>query len=45
VIPLFERVLAGETIRQEALRFESGGIVSYWDVVLAPGGKREITGI
>jgi signal transduction histidine kinase/predicted hydrocarbon binding protein len=36
VIPLFERVLAGETIRQEALRFESGGIVSYWDVVLAP---------
>jgi PAS domain S-box-containing protein len=36
VVPLFERVLAGETIRQEALRFESGGIVSYWDVVLAP---------
>lgn len=36
VMPLFERVLAGETIRQEALRFESGGIVSYWDVVLAP---------
>ena len=36
VIPLFERVLAGETIRQHALRFESGGIVSYWDVVLAP---------
>jgi PAS domain S-box-containing protein len=42
VVPLFERVLAGETIRQEALRFESGGIVSYWDVVLAPlveGGR------
>lgn len=36
VIPLFERVLKGETIRQDALRFESGGIVSYWDVVLAP---------
>lgn len=36
VLPLFERVLAGETIRQDALRFESGGIVSYWDVVLAP---------
>ena len=36
VMPLFERVLTGETIRQEALRFESGGIVSYWDVVLAP---------
>ncbi|MEA3439707.1 MAG: GAF domain-containing protein [Chloroflexota bacterium] len=36
VIPLFERVMAGETIRADALRFESGGIVSYWDVVLAP---------
>lgn len=36
VIPLFERVLAGETINQHALRFESKGIVSYWDVVLAP---------
>ena len=36
VLPLFERVLAGETIRHDALRFESGGIVSYWDVVLAP---------
>jgi len=35
-IPLFERVLAGETIRQNALKFESGGIVSFWDVVLAP---------
>ena len=46
VIPLFERVLAGETIRQEALRFESGGIVSYWDVVLAPLEENgEVTGI
>jgi signal transduction histidine kinase/predicted hydrocarbon binding protein len=36
VIPIFERVLAGETIRQDGLRFESGGIVSYWDIVLAP---------
>jgi GAF domain-containing protein len=35
-IPLFERALAGEIIRQEALRFESGGIVSYRDVVPAP---------
>jgi PAS domain S-box-containing protein len=46
VIPLFERVLAGETIRQDALRFESGGIVSYWDLVLAPLIKDgEVTGI
>ncbi len=36
VIPLFERVLAGETVRQEALRLESGGILSYWDSVLSP---------
>ena len=35
-IPLFERVLAGKTISENALRFESGGIISYWDVVLAP---------
>jgi signal transduction histidine kinase len=36
VLPLFERVLAGETVRQEAVRLEVEGIVSYWDVVLAP---------
>ncbi len=34
--PLFERVLRGETIEQEALRLETGDNVSYWDVVLAP---------
>jgi len=45
-IPLFERVLAGETIRQNALRFVSGGISSYWDVVLSPLiEKGEVTGI
>lgn len=36
VTPLFERVLAGEIIRQNDLRLESQGIVTYWDVVLAP---------
>jgi two-component system nitrate/nitrite sensor histidine kinase NarX len=35
-VPMLERVLANETIRGDALRFESGGIVSYWDIVLAP---------
>jgi len=46
VIPLFERVLAGETIRQEAVRLESGGIVTYWDMVLAPlFWDGEVTGI
>lgn len=34
--PLFERVFAGETIRQEALRMESGDLVSYRDIVLTP---------
>ncbi len=36
VQPLFERTLAGETVRQNNVRLESEGIVTYWDVVLAP---------
>jgi signal transduction histidine kinase/predicted hydrocarbon binding protein len=46
VTPVFQRVLTGETVQQEALRIESGGIVSYWDAVFSPlveGGK--VTGI
>ncbi|MBK7895555.1 MAG: PAS domain-containing protein [Anaerolineaceae bacterium] len=46
VQPMFERVLAGETIQQNDVRFRFRGIVTYWDVVLAPlveGG--EIVGI
>ena len=35
-MPIFERVLSGETVRLEGLRLESGGIASYWDVVFAP---------
>jgi PAS domain S-box-containing protein len=34
--PLFERVLAGETVHQEAFRQQSGGHVSYWDSVTTP---------
>ncbi|MGD2079335.1 MAG: GAF domain-containing protein, partial [Chloroflexota bacterium] len=34
--PLLERVLAGETIEREAMPSESGGILSYWDVVFSP---------
>jgi signal transduction histidine kinase/predicted hydrocarbon binding protein len=34
--PLFERTLAGETVQLDNVRLESGGIVTYWDVVLAP---------
>lgn len=36
VLPMFERVLAGETIGAHGVRLESGGIVSYWDIFLAP---------
>lgn len=36
VQPLFERVLEGETIQQNDVRLELEGIVTYWDVVLAP---------
>lgn len=36
ILPMFERALAGETVRQDNLRLEAGGIVSYWDVVLTP---------
>ena len=46
VMPLFEQALAGETIRREAVRLESEGIVTYWDVVLAPVFEgEEVTGI
>jgi PAS domain S-box-containing protein len=34
--PLFERVLAGETLQMDAFHLQSGGIESYWDVVLSP---------
>jgi len=36
VYPLFERILQGETIKQESLRMDTGDKVSYWDLVLAP---------
>ena len=36
VLPLFKRVLAGETVQQNSVYLESEGIVTYWDVVLAP---------
>jgi PAS domain S-box-containing protein len=34
--PLFTRVFTGETIRQDAVRIESGGVESFWDIVLTP---------
>ncbi len=36
VLPLFDRTLDGETVRQNSVRLESEGIVTYWDIVLAP---------
>jgi signal transduction histidine kinase len=35
-LPLIERALAGDTVRQEALRVEINAVISYWDVILAP---------
>ena len=46
VEPLFDRVLAGETIREEGVPLQTGKRVTYWDVVLAPVKERgEVTGI
>jgi signal transduction histidine kinase/predicted hydrocarbon binding protein len=36
LIPLFERVFTGETVRQDAVHLESKGRESFWDIVLAP---------
>jgi signal transduction histidine kinase len=44
--PALVPLLAGETLRAEAARLEIGGIVSYWDVVLAPLIEHgEVTGV
>jgi PAS domain S-box-containing protein len=46
VMPVFEQVLAGETVQQESFRLEINGVVSYWDAVLTPlTSDNEITGI
>ncbi len=36
LVPLFERVFAGETVRQDSVRIESGSVASFWDIVLSP---------
>ncbi|MBE7434657.1 MAG: GAF domain-containing protein [Anaerolineales bacterium] len=36
VLPMFQQVLAGETIGANSVRLESGGVVSFWDIFLAP---------
>lgn len=46
ILPLFKKVLDGETVREGSLRLETGGRVTYWDVVLAPLSENEtISGI
>jgi len=34
--PIAKRVLSGETVRLQGLQLEQGGVVNYWDVVMAP---------
>ena len=36
VKPLYDRALAGETVRQNNVRLDSKGITTYWDVTLTP---------
>ena len=36
VLPLFQRVLQGETVEQSSVRLDAGGITSFWDIVIAP---------
>lgn len=36
ILPMFERALAGETVRENGVCLHSGGITTYWDIVLAP---------
>lgn len=46
MMPVFERVLAGETVQQESFCLEFHGAVSYWDAVLTPlSVDGDITGI
>jgi PAS domain S-box-containing protein len=46
VLPILQLVLKGKTIHRENVRLESGGKVSYWDLVLTPYLKEgEISGI
>ncbi len=46
ILPLFERVLAGEIVHESNIRLESGGIATFWNVVLAPLKENsEIVGI
>ena len=46
ILPLFNLALNGETVRRNSVRLESEGIVTFWDIVLAPLiEKREVVGI
>ena len=36
ILPLFQRTLSGETIRQEEVRIDAGGVTSFWNIVFSP---------
>lgn len=36
VLPLFERALAGEIVQANGVRLDSGGVVTWWNIVLTP---------
>lgn len=36
VLPLFERALAGEVVQANGVRLDSGGVVTWWNIVLTP---------
>lgn len=36
LVPLFNEVFCGKTVHLDAVRIESGGIESFWDIVLTP---------
>lgn len=34
--PLFDRALAGEVVQKNEIRLKAGGLITYWNIVLAP---------
>jgi PAS domain S-box-containing protein len=46
VLPILQLVLKGKTVHRENVRLETGGKISYWDLVLSPFVEEgEISGI
>ena len=46
ILPLFEKALGGETVRQNSVLLQAGALTTYWDVVLTPLAENgQINGI